>query len=48
MTIKYIYENHMKAEIIDKWVLDKQRSTHVYIGENWRNCEFKYDWLNQQ
>ncbi len=46
--VKDIYENHMKAEIIDKWVLDKQRSTHVYIGENWRNCEFKYDWLNQQ
>lgn len=45
--MKNIYENHRKAEIIDNWVKEKQRSTYVFIDENWRNCEFKYPWLNR-
>ncbi|MBQ0116233.1 MAG: peptidylprolyl isomerase [Bacteroidales bacterium] len=45
--MKNSYENHRKAEIIDNWVKEKQRSTYVFIDENWRNCEFKYPWLNR-
>ena len=45
--VKELYENHKKAEIIENWVLEKQKTTHVYIEDNWRNCEFKYDWLHQ-
>ena len=43
--MKAMYENHRKAEIIDEWVKQKQKSTYVYIEENWRNCEFRYPWI---
>ena len=44
-TLKSIYENRKKAEIVENWVKEKQRTTYVYIDENWRNCEFKYQWM---
>ena len=46
-TMKAIYENHKKAEIIDDWVKDKQKSTYVYIEDHWRNCEFRYPWIKK-
>ena len=45
-TLKNIYEDHKREEIIENWVKQKQKNTYVYIEDNWRNCEFKYDWLN--
>lgn len=44
-TLKDIFENHRREEIIQNWVKEKQKNTYVYIEENWRNCEFRYDWL---
>ncbi len=44
--LKDMYENHKREEILLKWVEEKQKSTYVYIEEGWRNCEFKYKWLN--
>ena len=32
--------------MLNKWIEEKQKSTYVYIEEGWRNCEFKYKWLN--
>ncbi|MBQ4367753.1 MAG: peptidylprolyl isomerase [Muribaculaceae bacterium] len=46
-TLKGMYEAHKKAQIIDDWVKEKQRTTYVYIEDNWRNCDFKYNWLNK-
>lgn len=46
-TMKGMYENHKKAEIIDNWVKEKQKSTYVYIEDNWRNCEFRYPWIKK-
>ena len=46
-TMKTMYENHRKAEIIDEWVKQKQKSTYVYIEDNWRDCEFRYPWLKK-
>lgn len=46
-TIKDMYENKKKAEIIEAWVKEKQKNTYVYIEEGWRNCEFKYDWIKK-
>ncbi len=43
--LKGLYETHKKGEIVDNWVKQKQQSTYVYIEENWRNCEFKYQWM---
>ncbi len=45
--LRNLYENHRKGEIIDEWVKKKQQETYVYIEENWRNCEFRYPWMNQ-
>lgn len=44
--LKDMYENSKREEIITKWVEEKQKTTYVYIEEGWRNCEFKYNWLN--
>lgn len=46
-TLKGIYEDYKRNEIIADWIKQKQKSTYVYIEENWRNCEFKYDWLQK-
>ena len=46
-TMKAMYENHKKAQIIDDWVKEKQKNTYVYIEENWRNCEFRYPWIKK-
>lgn len=46
-TLKGIFEDHKRGEIIEKWIKDKQKSTYVYIEDNWRNCDFKYDWLHK-
>lgn len=29
-------------EIIQKWILEKQKNTYVRINPNWRKCDFKY------
>lgn len=44
--LKELYENHKRQEIIQKWVENKQKTTYVYIEEGWRDCEFQYNWLN--
>ena len=44
--LKDLFENYKREEILQKWVEDKQKSTYVYIEEGWRNCDFKYNWLN--
>ena len=44
--LKDLYESHKREEILTKWVEEKQKTTFVYIEEGWRNCEFKYKWLN--
>ncbi|MBR5101741.1 MAG: peptidylprolyl isomerase [Muribaculaceae bacterium] len=46
-TIKGLYEQNKKHQIIEDWIKEKQKNTYVYIEENWRNCEFKYNWLKQ-
>ncbi len=47
MIIKDICEASEKEKIIHDWVVQKQKSVYVYIEENWRNCDFKYDWLKK-
>lgn len=35
-------------EKIQKWIVEKQKSTYVRINPNWRNCEFKYPgWIKK-
>ena len=44
--IRNMYENSEKARVIEEWIKKKQKETYVRIEEGWRNCEFQYDWLN--
>lgn len=46
-TLRDMYENHRREEIIDQWVLNKIKDTYIFIEEGWRNCEFKYNWLKK-
>ncbi|MDR2858837.1 MAG: peptidylprolyl isomerase [Mediterranea sp.] len=37
-----------QEEIIEKWILDKQKRTYVRINDNWKNCSFKYPgWIKE-
>ena len=40
--LKEIVVDKRRHELLQKWVLEKQKHTYVRINENWKNCEFKY------
>ena len=45
--LKEIVMGKKTEEMIDQWILKKQKETYVRINEGWRDCEFKYPgWLN--
>ena len=46
--LKSIVQAKRGEEKLQKWILDKQKSTYVRINENWVKCEFKYPgWVRQ-
>ena len=40
--LKSIVQSKLGEEKLEKWIVDKQRSTYVRINENWVTCDFKY------
>lgn len=45
--MKEVVLEKRRAEKLDKWIRDKQKTTYVRINENWRNCDFKYPgWIH--
>ena len=50
--LKEIVMDKRREEMLQKWILDKQKHTYVRINENWQKCDFKYpgwvkkDWCN--
>lgn len=45
-TIKDMYENSQRQEIVDKWLDKKIRDTYIRIEDGWRGCEFLHDgWI---
>ena len=46
-TIKNMYENAQREEIITKWLQNKIKETYVRIEEGWRGCDFKHKWVQQ-
>ncbi len=45
--LKDVVLEKRRAEKLDKWIREKQKSTYVRIDENWRNCNFKYPgWIH--
>lgn len=43
-TVKSMYENSKRQQIIADWIKNKQKNTYVRIEEGWRDCEFQYQW----
>ncbi len=45
-TIKDMYENARREEIINEWLAKKIQDTYVRIEEGWRGCDFQHQgWL---
>ena len=40
--LKSIVENRKKNEILNNWIVSRQKSTFVRISEGWNGCDFKY------
>lgn len=32
----------LKAQKLDEWIREKQKTTYIRINDNWKNCNFKY------
>ncbi len=47
--LKNIVLEKRRAEVIDKWIREKQKRTYVRIKDNWKNnCTFKYPgWIKE-
>ena len=46
--LKSIVEGRKREELLNDWILKKQRTTYVRISEGWRNCDFQYPgWVKE-
>ena len=46
--LKSIVESKKRAEVLDKWIIEKQKDTYVRIAPDWQKCEFKYaGWVKE-
>lgn len=47
--LKSIVESKKSAELLDKWIREKQKTTYVRISDKWKhNCTFKYPgWIKE-
>ncbi len=46
--LKNIVMEQRQEQLLEKWILEKQKHTYVRINENWKGCDFKYPgWLKE-
>ncbi|MDR2914143.1 MAG: peptidylprolyl isomerase [Tannerella sp.] len=46
--LKTLVENRKSDEIINDWIVSKQKSTFIRIADGWRECDFKYPgWIKE-
>ena len=46
--LKEMVEDEKREEIINKWILAKQKETYIRINDNWKNCDFERDgWVQK-
>lgn len=46
--MKTIVENKKREELLNDWILKKQKSTYVRISDGWKNCDFQYPgWIKE-
>lgn len=41
-SLKEIVLDKRREEMLEKWIVEKQKHTYVRINDNWKNCAFKY------
>lgn len=47
-TVKTMYENARRAEILEEWIEKKIADTYVRIEDGWRNCDFQHKgWIKE-
>ncbi|MDR3118376.1 MAG: peptidylprolyl isomerase [Mediterranea sp.] len=47
-SLKEIVLNKRRDQVLEKWIIEKQKNTYVRINENWKNCAFKYPgWIKE-
>lgn len=47
-SLKDIVLDKRREELLQKWILEKQKHTYVRINENWSKCDFKYPgWVKE-
>ena len=46
--LKDVVLEKRRDELLEKWIVEKQKHTYVRINENWKNCDFKYPgWIKE-
>lgn len=40
--LKDIVVEKKQQELLEKWIIEKQKRTYVRINDNWKNCTFRY------
>ncbi|MDR3251594.1 MAG: peptidylprolyl isomerase [Tannerella sp.] len=46
--LKSLVEERKRNEIINNWIVSKQKSTFIRISEGWKECDFKYGgWIKE-
>ena len=46
--LKGIVEAKNREELLNDWIVKKQKSTYVRIADGWQNCDFRYPgWIKQ-
>lgn len=47
--LKEIVLDKRREEMLQKWILNKQKHTYVRINPAWQHCDFKYPgWIKQE
>ena len=47
-TVKNMYENARRAELLEQWLEKKIADTYVRIEDGWRNCDFQHKgWIKE-
>lgn len=47
-SLKEVVLEKRRDEMLEKWIVEKQKKTYVRINENWKKCDFKYPgWVKE-
>jgi peptidyl-prolyl cis-trans isomerase SurA len=48
LALKTMVEGQKRQELLNDWIIKKQKTTYVRISDGWRNCDFQYPgWIKE-